>query len=425
MLPSYWRSPDLTPVTDGLFPSEVGGEAVPYAKAADPATVGERLALQRLEALASWSGLMPDDASGGADDLLPVKGFHKTSPAFRRRLEDIATALGTDPEWLALVMSFETGESFDPAERNPVSGATGLIQFMPATAHKLGTTTDELAAMTALAQLDYVERYFEPHLGHLATLTDVYMAVLWPSAMGKGPAAVLWSEGSKEYAQNSGLDSNKDGTVTAREAVAHVEAKRLRQPSPATLLVGDSLAVGLTPPLAGQARERGRFFVADALGGTTIKSWANGVKLGNALQSAAPSAVVVVLGTNDAAVPFDGAAKLKDLRTILALIRDRGAAPRWVLHPGLPFNDHGLRELVVKELQAQGVPFYDSAALDFERSGDKIHATPKGYETWAAALAAWLWDHGGPAEPSSSPGLAGGAGLAVAAGAVFWLSRRP
>src|SRR3990167_3056635 len=60
-------------------------------------------------------------------------------------------------------MAFETNRTFDPGQCNAAgSGAIGLIQFMPSTAHLLGTTTEQLAQMTAVEQLAYVRRYFEP-----------------------------------------------------------------------------------------------------------------------------------------------------------------------------------------------------------------------------------------------------------------------
>lgn len=41
----------------------------------------------------------------------------------------------------------------------PHEQGTGLIQFMPATAKSLGMTISQLAAMTAVEQLDVVEEY--------------------------------------------------------------------------------------------------------------------------------------------------------------------------------------------------------------------------------------------------------------------------
>jgi hypothetical protein len=123
-------------------------------------------------------------------------------------------------------IAFESAESFRPDIRNAAgSGATGLIQFMPTTAKGLGTTTAALAAMTAVKQLDYVETYFWPYRGRLKTLSDVYMAILWPKGIGKPENYVLWDMASPiTYRQNAGLDANKDSGITKAEAAAKVQA---------------------------------------------------------------------------------------------------------------------------------------------------------------------------------------------------------
>lgn len=150
----------------------------------------------------------------------------KVSEGFRRRVVEIADGLGCDPNHLMAAMAFETGETFSPSVRNAAgSGATGLIQFMPATATLLGTTTAELAAMTAEAQLDYVEKYFRPYRRRLRSLEDVYMSILWPAAIGKPNDHVLFRSPTKAYAQNRGLDRDGDGVVTKAEAAAKVSAK--------------------------------------------------------------------------------------------------------------------------------------------------------------------------------------------------------
>lgn len=156
-----------------------------------------------------------------------VIGAQNTTPEFRQKVSDIAGRLGMDPKHLMAVMSFETGGRFTSDVRNPVSGATGLIQFMPSTARGLGTSTSELARMSPMRQLDYVERYLTPYKGKMNTVEDAYMAVLWPAAVGRGPDHNLFSSPSIQYRQNAGLDSNGNGHVTAREAAAKVRARML------------------------------------------------------------------------------------------------------------------------------------------------------------------------------------------------------
>jgi len=145
--------------------------------------------------------------------------------AFKTKVLAICGRLGCDPSFLMAAMAFETGETFSPSKRNSVSGATGLIQFMPQTATSLGTSTAALAAMTALQQLDFVERYFTPYIGRLVALSDLYMAILWPAAVGKPEAKVLFAQPSAAYTQNKGLDVNRDGQITKGEAVSKVQQK--------------------------------------------------------------------------------------------------------------------------------------------------------------------------------------------------------
>jgi hypothetical protein len=149
----------------------------------------------------------------------------KVSPEFKAKVIEICANLAMDPNFLMSAMAFESGESFSPSVKNPVSSATGLIQFMAATAIGLGTTTAALAAMTAVDQLDFVEKYFNPFNGRLKTIEDTYMAILFPAAIGKDNTFVLFSKPSKAYAQNAGLDADKDGNVTKAEAAAMVKAK--------------------------------------------------------------------------------------------------------------------------------------------------------------------------------------------------------
>jgi hypothetical protein len=161
--------------------------------------------------------------SDGTLRFLPVQGIENVSEAFKDRVYEIAEGLEADANHLMAVMSFETGGTFSPSVRNAAgSGATGLIQFMPSTAKRLGTTTEKLAALTAEEQLDYVWSYFEPNRGRLKTLEDTYMAVLWPAAIGKGSAHVLFREGEPAYQQNAGLDRDKNGEVTVADAASFV-----------------------------------------------------------------------------------------------------------------------------------------------------------------------------------------------------------
>lgn len=151
----------------------------------------------------------------------------RVSEEFRTRALWLAEDLGMDPDDLMTCMAWESGRSFRPDVRNMAgSGATGLIQFMPATARQLGTTTDRLAAMTAEDQLNFVWKYFRPYKGRLQNLGDLYMAILWPAGVGKPDSYVLWERDKRPttYRQNAGLDVDRDGRITRAETVAKVAA---------------------------------------------------------------------------------------------------------------------------------------------------------------------------------------------------------
>jgi hypothetical protein len=150
----------------------------------------------------------------------------KVTPAFKNKVIKICTNLGIPPDYLMSCMAFETGETFKPDIKNAAgSGAVGLIQFMPRTAKGLGTSTDSLSKMTAVKQLDYVEKYFHPKKSKLKTLEDVYMAILYPAAIGKPSSHTLFSKNTATYDQNKGFDKNKDGKITLAEISGKVRSK--------------------------------------------------------------------------------------------------------------------------------------------------------------------------------------------------------
>jgi hypothetical protein len=162
----------------------------------------------------------------------------KVSPVFKNRVLWIADQLGCDPSDLMACMHWESGGTFRPDVKNAAgSGATGLIQFMPSTARGMGTTTAALAKMTAEDQLRWVYEYFKPYAGRLNNLGDLYMAILWPKAVGKPDHYVLWDKGKMPttFRQNSGLDVNKDGLVTRAECLVKVNERLARGLRPENL----------------------------------------------------------------------------------------------------------------------------------------------------------------------------------------------
>lgn len=154
----------------------------------------------------------PDSIDAQKIDVTTIQ-----DPDFKKKLEKVARSLGTTPNAMLAVMKQESG--VNPAAQNKQGGATGLIQFMPATARMLGTTTDELRQMDGVQQLDYVYRYYKYTGVGDGSVGDLYMATFMPKYVGYPDNFVLGARGApgfsgKVYAQNSGLDRNRDGTIT-------------------------------------------------------------------------------------------------------------------------------------------------------------------------------------------------------------------
>jgi Transglycosylase SLT domain len=146
-------------------------------------------------------------------------------PDFNSKLKKIANLLGVKASDLLAIMKQESG--VNPHIQNSI-GATGLIQFMPDTARRLGTTTSELAQMDGVQQLDYVYKYFKMTGVGNGTLGDLYMAVFMPKYIGYDDKHILGQSGApgfsgKVYAQNRGLDRDKDGTITIADVKQSVQ----------------------------------------------------------------------------------------------------------------------------------------------------------------------------------------------------------
>ena len=172
----------------------------------------------------------------GSSTASPPKAVANDQP-FQQGVSRLAKKYNVSEDDLYAVMSFETGGTFDPAQKNAAgSGATGLIQFMPETAKGLGTTVEELAKMSRTQQLEYVDKYFSNKGIQGGDIDDLYMSILFPAAVGKPDDFVLFGRGAmrgytgRAYDQNRGLDANNDGSITKAEAAAKARTHK-RQPA--------------------------------------------------------------------------------------------------------------------------------------------------------------------------------------------------
>jgi lysophospholipase L1-like esterase len=174
------------------------------------------------------------------------------------------------------------------------------------------------------------------------------------------------------------------------------------------LLVGDSLAVGLSTPLGALAKDRGIAFSALATVGTRIDQWAQSQDLKDALASFQPTIVLISLGTNDAYMmppPDVGVRQAPYMDALLTMIEtgwthsdDYGLGPRaivWIAPPTLPdaaISIAPVRALIADQaaLLHRRISIYPSDRLTLARGPDGIHPVVSAYAAWAGAIWQWL-----------------------------------
>jgi hypothetical protein len=138
--------------------------------------------------------------------------------AFISKVKEIASLLGIEPDWLMLVMKHESG--LNSRAYNNMGGATGLIQFMPATAISLGTTTVALYNMSNVEQLDWVYKYFKPYKRYLDSFESLFLVTFFPAALGKADTWVFRTGNMSPQTvvnYNKPFDLNRDGVLTVGE----------------------------------------------------------------------------------------------------------------------------------------------------------------------------------------------------------------
>jgi hypothetical protein len=132
-------------------------------------------------------------------------------------LVELGRQIDADPAWIANVIQWES--RWTPNARNRATDASGLLQWMPDTARRLGTTTAKIRSMTAAHQMRYIAAYFRPFAGRLRSPVDAYMAVFYPAAVGKGPG---YRFPARVTAQNPGIRTAADYARKA-DAVARLQ----------------------------------------------------------------------------------------------------------------------------------------------------------------------------------------------------------
>lgn len=139
----------------------------------------------------------------------------------QQKITLIAYLLEIDEEWLYDMFYLECRHNHQAI--NSFTGATGLIQFMPNTASKLGTNVLELYHMSKYEQLDYVHLYLDKvknRYGKFNTKTELYLAIFYPMAIGQ--LSDYQIGGEKVYRWNSGID--KKGNNNGQIEISDIES---------------------------------------------------------------------------------------------------------------------------------------------------------------------------------------------------------
>lgn len=199
--------------------------------------------------------------------VVPVPGVEKLSASQLAALKAAADRLGIPVDWLATVISFETGGSFSPTVRNAAgSGAFGLIQFMPTTAQNmLKTATKDEAVQKGMAMSfsEQLDKMVVPYLAgrRYDKLEDVYLQIFYPVATNKPDDYVIGSSPSKVYTQNLGFDTEGKGYITKYDVTRKIRNLYAK-------------AAGLPPIALPKANGLGQFIIGLLIaGGMTWAAW--------------------------------------------------------------------------------------------------------------------------------------------------------
>jgi RHS repeat-associated protein len=113
----------------------------------------------------------------------------KVSNEFIEKVLEISYNLGLDPNKLMAVMAQES--NLNPQAKNP-DGAVGLIQFTGIAIkqinkdYNLNLTKDDIFKMSAIKQLDLVEKFYSKMAKKIRTIEDFAVTTFAPAHLGKG-----------------------------------------------------------------------------------------------------------------------------------------------------------------------------------------------------------------------------------------------
>lgn len=165
----------------------------------------------------------------------------KLGPEFLAKVKKVAQNINCDYKDLLAVMNSESG--LNPAIQNQAGyQAYGLIQFTPAAAREIGTTVEKLVKMSAVEQLDYVEKFYlnarkTRGFGNKKfTAADLYAITFLPARANRDVLCVKgerWESGPKKgqlknwYEANTVFDKNGNNKIEKWELQEQMDACRV------------------------------------------------------------------------------------------------------------------------------------------------------------------------------------------------------
>lgn len=202
---------------DGKVTSDLADELIQTIR--DKGITDEDFVKLQLSKTGSYDEVSELKLSG---DKYEKQAYQLHGEEFIGKVKEIAKKVSMNYKLILATMAHESG--FNPSAQNPDTKATGLIQFIPTTASKLGTSVGELKNMSALEQLKYVEDFYMGHnraglTQKVKSVEDSYFLVFYPRAVGESDDFVLGSEVSPGRVkliaqQNKGFDKDKKGFIT-------------------------------------------------------------------------------------------------------------------------------------------------------------------------------------------------------------------
>jgi lysophospholipase L1-like esterase len=144
------------------------------------------------------------------------------------------------------------------------------------------------------------------------------------------------------------------------------------------LLLGDSLAEGMTSTFHKLAKQYGYISISNCLRGSGVQYWSP--KIEKIITLNKPDLLVVSLGTNDSGIASPETQR-KHIKNIKNVAIKHNVRILWILPQALPSrfkSQNEIKQIIIDELGDN--VFYTKNEI--EKTNDKIHPTHKGYEIW-------------------------------------------